>query len=46
MRIHLANKHDIGVTWHEYPYCDYKTKRRSHLTRHLATKKHKNDLKK
>ncbi|MFX1366347.1 MAG: C2H2-type zinc finger protein [Promethearchaeota archaeon] len=35
---HLANRHNIGVKWHECPECDYKAKNSSHLTRHLANK--------
>jgi uncharacterized C2H2 Zn-finger protein len=37
---HLADKHDIGVTWHArgQPGCDFKAKRAASLTRHLADK--------
>lgn len=37
--MHLANKHNINVTWHtcDQPGCDFKTKKTSNLTRHLRT---------
>ena len=35
---HLANIHDIGVTWHSCPQegCEYKAKMRSMIKKHLA----------
>ena len=38
IKLHLANIHNIGVTWHTCPQegCEYKAKRRSNVKRHLA----------
>ncbi len=36
LKEHLADSHDIGVTWHECEHCDHKTKSASHLKQHYA----------
>ena len=40
LKKHKANKHDIGVTWHEcdQPNCKFKCKEARHLKRHKADK--------
>jgi len=39
LKRHLADKHNIGVTWYHCPEtdCDYKTKQKGHLKRHQKT---------
>lgn len=36
--IHLAAKHDIGVTWYNCDQCDYKAKQNAHLKQHKKTR--------
>ena len=38
IKTHLADIHDIGVTWHTCPQegCEHKAKKKSHIKRHLA----------
>ena len=38
IKLHLANIHDIGVTWHTCPQegCEYKAKERGMIKKHLA----------
>ncbi len=33
---HLANKHNLGVIWHDCPHCDYKSKHKNNLKKHMA----------
>jgi hypothetical protein len=37
----MADRHNIGVTWHLCLYCDYRAKQKGHVRKH-AKNKHPN----
>ena len=38
LKKHMANKHDIGVVWHNCEHCNYKAKSAGNLKKHMANK--------